>query len=107
MIRTSIGGNTVKITKLITAGGLALAVCVAQPAFVAAKPALPVASAPTNMALPIAWTVGFFLCTGMTWGKMKVDADKAHRELTGADAFRGIGRCIFPPYGIGRLMQGK
>ena len=57
------------------------------------------------MALPVAWTVGFFLCTGMTWGKMKVDADKAHRQLTGADAFRGIGRCLFPPIGFARLMR--
>jgi len=41
------------------------------------------------------------------WGKMQVDAQKMHRELTGADAFRGIGRCLFPPLGIAKLMQGK
>ena len=96
-----------KITKFFAAGALALAVCVAQPATVAAARPPVVASSPTDMALPIAWTVGFFLCTGMTWGKMKVDADKAHRELTGADAFRGIGRCLFPPFGIAKLMQGQ
>ena len=95
-----------KITKLVTVGALALTVCVAQPAAVLARPAV-VASPPVNMALPIAWTVGFFLCTGMTWGKMQVDADKAHRELTGADAFRGIGRCLFPPFGIAKLMRGE
>ena len=83
-----------------------MAVCVAQPTAVFARP-VAVASPPANMALPIAWTVGFFLCTGMTWGKMQVDADKAHRELTGADAFRGIGRCLFPPLGIARLMRGE
>ena len=98
-----------KIMKFVAAGAVVLTLFAAQPAF--ATRVIPVvsapATAPANMALPIAWTVGFFLCTGMTWGKMKVDADKAHRELTGEDAFRGIGRCIFPPYGIGRLMQGK
>ncbi len=93
-----------KTIRLLAAGTLALAVCVAQPAAVSAKPIV-VASPPVDMALPIAWTVGFFLCTGMTWGKMKVDADKAHRELTGADAFRGIGRCLFPPFGIAKLMR--
>ena len=109
MNRMFLGDSTLKITKLLTAGTVVLTLFAAQPAL--ATKVLPAASAsanaPTNMALPIAWTVGFFLCTGMTWGKMKVQADKAHRELTGADAFRGIGRCIFPPYGIGRLMQGK
>jgi hypothetical protein len=95
----------VKITRLVAAGALALTMCVAQPAAVYAVP--PPASPPTDMALPIAWTVGFFLCTGMTWGKMKVDADKVHRELTGADAFRGIGRCLFPVFGLARLAQGK
>jgi hypothetical protein len=94
------------ISKIATAGALALAVLVARPAAVSADQ-LPVASAPTNMALPIAWTVGVFLCTGMTWGKMQVDAAKAHRELTGADAFRGLGQCLIPALGFAKLMQGK
>ena len=94
-----------KIIKLVTAGALALTVCLADVPAASARYVIP--ASPPDMALPIAWTVGFFLCTGMTWGKMKVDADKAHRELTGADAFRGIGRCLFPPFGIARLMQGK
>ena len=97
-----------KVINLVTAGALALAICAAEPTAVLARPIPPPASG--NVAgtvIPMAWAVGFFICTGLTWGKMQVDAQKMHRELTGADAFRGIGRCLFPPFGIAKLMQGK
>jgi hypothetical protein len=99
-----------KITKLVAAGVLAAAMSLAQPAAVFAIPNPPPAPAATNAAavvLPLAWAVGFFACTGLTWGKMQVDADKAHRELTGADAWTGITRCLFPPLGFARLMRGQ
>ncbi len=97
-----------RITNLVTAGALALAVCTVQPTAASARVVTPPPSG--NVAgtvIPMAWAVGFFICTGLTWGKMQVDAQKAHRELTGADAFRGIGRCLFPPLGIAELMQGR
>ena len=97
-----------KVTNLVTAGALALAICAIQPTVASARPApLPAPSNPAGVIIPMAWAVGFFICTGLTWGKMQVDAQRMHRELTGADAFRGIGRCLFPPFGIAKLMQGK
>jgi hypothetical protein len=99
---------SVKITRLVAAGSLALAVCIVQPATVFARPVVtPAATNAAGVVVPMIWAVGFFICTGLTWGKMQVDAQKQHRELTGADAFRGIGRCLFPPIGFAKLMQGK
>ena len=96
------------ITRLVAASALALTVFVAQPAAVSAKQITPAASGDAaGVALTMAWAVGVFVCTGMTWGKMQVDAQKHHRQLTGADAFRGIGRCLLPTYGFAQLMQGK
>jgi len=102
------GGTSMKVTNLVTAGALALTICAAQPAVVSARPYIaPASGNVAGTVIPMAWAVGFFICTGLTWGKMQVDAQKMHRELTGADAFRGIGRCLFPPLGIAKLMQGK
>ncbi len=95
-----------KTLKLTAAAAVALTLCAAQPAS-ATMPRAPVAASSATTILTMAWAVGFFVCTGMTWGKMQVDAQKQHRALTGADAFRGIGRCLFPPIGFADLMQGR
>ena len=97
--------------KILAAGALALTVCAAQPTTVYAAGVAPAAASTSSgsagAALPMAWAVGTFICTGLTWGKMKVQADRHHRKLTAADAFRGIGQCLIPPLGFAKLMRGR
>ena len=89
----------------LAAGALALAI--SSSAASATPPPAPASPSVAGTVVPMAWAVTFFICTGMTWGKMQVDAHRMHRELTAADGFRGVGRCLFPPFGFARLMQGR
>lgn len=75
--------------------------------FAAPAPPPPASPSVAGTVIPMAWAVTFMVCTGMTWGKMQVDAHKMHRELTAADGFRGVGRCLFPPFGFAKLMRDK
>jgi hypothetical protein len=87
---------------------LALAAFVAQPVVANAGVVYcpPAASPSAASPLPILWAFGFFLCAGMTLGKLDVQAKKAGVAVSKKDRAHAFLGCALPPIGLAKLEHG-
>ena len=63
----------------------------------------PKVEAAAGGSFPIFLVVGAIVCTGLTWGKLEVQANG--RELTAKERLHAALHCAFPPLGFAKLIR--